>query len=90
MPLLGDTVVYRYHVCTVERVREAYYEGEDYLELRALFGRSLKLYVAVAKAQPPAFRPIMTRAQALAIIDSIADAGGVLESAAEPNKRFAS
>lgn len=29
-------------------MREAYYDGEDYLELHALFERSLKLYVAVA------------------------------------------
>ena len=48
----GDTVVYRHHVCEVAALRENYFEGKDYLELRALFENSLKLFVAVDEATP--------------------------------------
>lgn len=68
---LGQTVVYRHHVCTVASLRENYYAGKDYYELHALFDNSLKLYVAVEDAVPPALRPTMTRDEALALIDSI-------------------
>ena len=62
----GDTVVCRHHVCSVVAVREAYFEGRDYLELHALFEKSLKLFVAVDEARLPTLRPVMGRAEALA------------------------
>ena len=67
----GDTVVYRHHVCEVAALRENYFEGKDYLELRALFENSLKLFVAVDEATPDNLRPIMSKRAALALIDSI-------------------
>ena len=57
----GDTVVYRHHVCEVAALRENYFEGKDYLELRALFENSLKLFVAVDEATPDNLRPIMSK-----------------------------
>ena len=72
MVSLGDKVVYRHHVCEVVAVRENYYGGKDYLELRALFEKSLKLFVAEDETKPPAFRPVMTRDEALALIESVA------------------
>lgn len=68
---IGDAVVYHHHVCKIASVREAYYEGRDYYELDALFERSLKLFVAVDEAKPPALRPVMTKQEALDLIDSI-------------------
>ena len=68
---IGEAVVYHHHVCQVAAIREAYFEGKDYYELHALFAKSLKLYVAIEDAQPPALRPVMTRDEALALIDSI-------------------
>lgn len=76
----GDIVVYRHHVCEVTGVREAYFEGRDYLELRALFENALKLFVAVDEVAPPTLRPTMTKQQALALIDSIAGAESIDES----------
>lgn len=67
----GDKVVYRHHVCEIAALREAYFEGRDYLELHALFEKSLKLFVAVDEAKPPACRTVMTREEALALIDTI-------------------
>lgn len=80
----GDAVVYRHHVCEATAVREAYYEGKDYLELHALFEKSLKLFVSVDEAAPPTLRPVMTRAEALMLIDSIADAEAIDEEALKP------
>lgn len=68
---LGDKVVYRHHVCEVAALRENYFEGKDYLELHALFEKSLKLFVAVDEAKPPALRPVMTREEANDLVDSI-------------------
>ena len=68
---VGDAVVYHHQVCRVASVREAYYEGRDYYELTALFKKSLKLFVAIDDAKPPALRPVMGREEALALIDSI-------------------
>lgn len=76
----GDIVVYRHHVCKIAAVREAYFEGKDYLELHALFENALKLFVAADEAAPPALRPVMTRERALALIDSIVDADPIDES----------
>lgn len=80
----GEIVVYRHHVCKVATTRQAYFEGKDYLELHALFEKSLKLYVAVEDAEPPTLRPAMTRGRALALIDSIADADAIDEEALKP------
>ncbi len=81
----GDTVVYRHHVCEIVAVREAYFEDRDYLELRALFEKSLKLFVAIDEAQPPTLRRVMSRKEALALIDSIADADSIDEEALKPD-----
>ena len=80
----GDIVVYRHHVCKVAAVREAYFEGRDYFELHALFENSLKLFVAVREAEPPTLRPAMSRKEALALIDSIANAQTIDEDALKP------
>lgn len=80
----GDTVVYRHHVCEIVAVREAYFEDRDYLELRALFEKSLKLFVAIDEARPPTLRPAMKSREALALIDSIADADSIDEEALKP------
>lgn len=78
---LGDIVVYRHHVCEVADIRKEYFEGRDYFELHALFENSLKLFVAVDEAEPPTLRPAMAKREALALIDSIADADPIDESA---------
>lgn len=70
---VGDAVVYRHYVCRVASIRKNYYQGNDYLELHALFENSLKLFVSVVEAEPPALRPVMERDKALALIDSIVD-----------------
>lgn len=80
----GDTVVYRHHVCKIASIRENYFEGNDYFELHALFENSLKLFVAIKDATPPTLRPIMTRAEALKLIDSIASAEPIDEEALKP------
>ena len=71
---VGDHVVYRHHVCKVARFLENYYQDKDYYELHALFENSLKLFITVDDAVAPALRPVMTRQEALALIDSIDDA----------------
>ena len=84
---LGDKVVYRHHVCEVVAVRENYYGGKDYLELHALFEKSLKLFVAEDEAKAPAFRPVMTREEATALLDSIASTSSLdNESPSTPNE----
>ena len=80
----GDTVVYRHHVCEITAIREAYFEGKDYLEFNALFEKSLKLFVSIDEAKPPTLRPVMTKKEALALIDSIADAKAIDEEALKP------
>lgn len=80
----GDTVVYRHHVCEVTALREGYFEGKDYLELQTLFENSLKLFVAMDEATDAALRPVMTKREALALIDSIADADSIDEEALRP------
>ena len=68
---VGEAVVYRHHVCRIVSIREAYYEGRDYYELEAIFEKSLKLFVAIDEAKPPAMRSVMTADEALALIDSV-------------------
>lgn len=80
MVAVGDAVVYRHHVCTVAALREAYFEGKNYWELHALFQKSLKLFVSVDEAQPPTLRPIMSRKEALDLIDSIHNADTIDEN----------
>ena len=77
----GDIVVYRHRVCEVASIREAYFEGRDYYELRALFENHLKLFVAVDADEATGVRPVMSRDRALALIDSIADADPIDEVA---------
>lgn len=81
----GDTVVYRHHVCEITALRERYFEDKDYLELRALFENSLKLFIAMDEASTDALRPVMTKREALALIDSIADADTIDEEALKPD-----
>lgn len=81
----GDIVVYHHHVCEVVSVRKNYFEGKDYFELHALFENTLKLFVAVGDAAPPALRPTMSREEALSLIDSIVDAEGIDEDAFRQN-----
>lgn len=81
----GDTVVYHHHVCEVAALREDYFEGKDYFELRTLFENSLKLFVAVDEAAPPTLRPVMTKREALALIDSMADADSIDEETLRPD-----
>lgn len=86
---VGDAVVYRHHVCRIASIRKNYYQGNDYLELHALFENSLKLFVSVVEAEPPALRPVMERDKALALIDSIVDiedidAAGLIKNADTP------
>ncbi|MGI6046279.1 MAG: CarD family transcriptional regulator [Eggerthellaceae bacterium] len=73
MIAVGDKVVYRHHVCEVAALRPEYYEGKDYLELHALFENRLKLFISVDEAKPPILRPVMTKDEALALIDSMKD-----------------
>lgn len=82
----GDTVVYRHHVCEVAALRENYFEGKDYLELRALFENSLKLFVAVDEATPDNLRPVMSKRKALALIDSIVDADTITRTPSSPTR----
>ena len=63
--------------------RQDYYDGKDYLELHALFQNSLKLFVSAEEAHLPTLRPVMTKKEALALVDSIADADGIDESSFE-------
>ena len=77
---VGDTVVYRHHVCNIASIREAYFEGRDYFELRTLFEKSLKLFVAVDDAHPPVMRQPMSKQEANELIDSILDADTIDES----------
>lgn len=81
----GDTVVYRHHVCQISAIREAYFEDKDYLELHALFENSLKLFVSMDDANPPTLRPVMTKKEALVLVDSIADVKGIDEEALKPD-----
>lgn len=76
----GDVVVYHHRVCKVAAIREDYFCGRDYLELHALFERSLKLFVVLDDAHASAVRPVMTRDEALALIDSIPDSEPIDES----------
>ncbi len=68
---IGERVVYRHHVCEVAALRSNYYEGKDYLELHALFESSLKLFVAIDEAKPPALRPVMSKDEAQSLIARI-------------------
>lgn len=68
---VGDTVVYRHHVCTIACVREAYFDEKDYFELHTLFEKSLKLYVAIEDAKEPLMRSVMSTDEALALIDFV-------------------
>lgn len=77
---VGDTVVYRHHVCEIFQIREAYFDGKDYFELHTLYERSLKLYVAIEDAVPPLMREVMSADEALAVVDSIPHAGTIDEA----------
>ena len=82
---IGDIVVYRHHVCKIAKVHENYFDNEDYFELHTLFENTLKLYIAISKAEPPACRSVMTKEQALALIDKIPFAEPIDEKALAKN-----
>lgn len=68
---IGDVVVYRHHVCKIVKIREKYFDNEDYFELHTLFENTLKLYIAISKAEPPTCRSVMRKEQALELIDML-------------------
>lgn len=74
MANVGDTVIFKHHVCTIAEKREKYFDNKDYWELHAVFERSLKLFVACDAAKPPIMRPVMQKQESLDLIDSIAGA----------------
>ena len=74
MTAIGDIVVFKHNVCRIEGKRENYFADKDYWKLRAIFERSLKLYVACDQATLPSMRPVMGKQEALDLIDSIANA----------------
>lgn len=78
---IGDIVVYRHHVCEIAKIRENYFDNEDYFELHTLFENTLKLYVAISKAKPPVCRSVMSKEQALELIDKIPSAKPIDEQA---------
>ncbi len=80
---IGDAVVYRNRVCIVRNIHESYLDDRDYYELEAVFGKSLKLYVPVENAVEPTCRAVMSKSDALALIDSVASIDeGAAESSA--------
>ena len=74
MAEVGDTVIFKHHVCTIAKKREQYFDSKDYWELHAVFENSLKLFIACDAAKPPAMRRVMQKQEALDLIDSIATA----------------
>lgn len=82
---VGDTVVYRHHVCTIACVREAYFDEKDYFELHTLFEKSLKLYVAIEDAKEPLMRSVMSTDEALALIDFVPTAPFIDEAVLHAN-----
>ena len=69
---LGDSVVYRHDVCKVVGYEENYIDEDDYLVLEAIFQQSLTYYVPV-RSLDILLRPVITREQALSLIDTIRD-----------------
>ena len=80
---IGDAVVYRHYVCELDGVRKSYREGKDYYDFRALFEKSMHLLIPIDDAKPPLVRSVMTKREALALIDSIVEAETIDESAIE-------
>ena len=37
MANVGDTVIFKHHVCTIAEKRENYFDNKDYWELHAVF-----------------------------------------------------
>ena len=67
---MGDHVVYHHDVCKVVGYEENYIDEDDYLVLEALFQPAMKFYVPV-RSLDLLLRPVMSRKQALELIDSI-------------------
>ena len=67
---MGDRVVYHHDVCKVVGYEENYIDEDDYLVLEALFQHAMKFYVPV-RSIDLLLRPVMTREQALELIDGI-------------------
>ncbi len=71
MAKVGDIVVFKHNVCKIESKREKYFNDKDYWQLKALFENSLTLYIDCDQAKLPVMRPVMTKQEALELIDSI-------------------
>lgn len=69
---MGDCVVYHHDVCKVVGYEENYIEEDDYLVLEAIFQHSLQYYVPV-RSLDLLLRPVISKEQALQLIDSIKD-----------------
>ena len=82
---VGEKVVYQHRVCAVTGIRENYIDGNDYYELKALYEKSLRLFLPVEKAVPPDLRPVMTEHEALNLIDSIKDVDDITPEELESN-----
>lgn len=68
---VGSTVIYRNHVCLIVGIREKYFEDKDYYELHAVLEGSLKFFIVVSEAKPPAVRPAMSKQDALNLIEEL-------------------
>ena len=85
MAEVGDIVVFKHNVCRIESKREKYFNDKDYWQLTALFENSLTLYVDCEKATLPIMRPVMSKQEALDLIDSIpaSDPNAITKGAAQ-------
>lgn len=68
----GETVVHNHQVCEVAAVRKEYADGADYYELRTVFGSPMTIFVRADEAGESSIRPVMSKDEALALIDSMA------------------
>ncbi len=68
----GEYVVYHHDVCKITGYAENYIDEDDYLILEALYEHSLTFYVPV-RSLDLLLQPVLTRDEAIALIDSIED-----------------
>ncbi len=66
----GEYVVYHHDVCQITGYAENYIDEDDYLILEALYEHALTFYVPV-KSLDLLLQPVLTRDEALGLIDSI-------------------
>lgn len=80
----GEYVVYHHDVCQITGYAENYIEEDDYLILEAIYENSLTFYVPV-KSLDLLLQPVLTRDEALALIDSISTTKPLEESVLKGN-----